>query len=189
MKIILASESFLKNYIFSAAKLSYEKVPADIDESIFDDQPIEQRVISLALEKCKKVASLYDNDFIISADTLIAVDGEIFQKPSTPEEGFTRSLGFSGKTIEVYTGTAIYTKEGGYRTHLSTGEVTYTDFTEQDLRRLTTTDNPQIRNGLGVFTDSPGFTLIESWSGSYTGVMGLPMEFVYAELRTAGVTN
>jgi len=187
MEIILASESYLKNCIFSAAKLAYQKVPADIDESIFDDQPVGERVLSLARAKCEKAAASHPDDFVISADTLIALDRVVFAKPKTPKEAFQRALGFSGKTIEVYTGTATYSPANGIQTYLAHGKVAYTEFTESDLHRLTAEDNPQIRNGLGVFIDSPGFTLVEHWEGSYTGLLGLPMEFVYQQLRGAGL--
>ncbi|HEU4966045.1 MAG TPA: Maf family protein [Candidatus Saccharimonadales bacterium] len=189
MDIILASESFLRNFIFSATKLPYKKVPADMDESIFDHEPVEQRVVSLARAKCEKVAADHPSDFIISADTLITLGGAVFTKPKTPEEAFQRTLGFSGKSIEVFTGAATYSPRSGVETYLAHGKVRYMEFTEDDLRRLTTEDNPQIRNGLGVFTDSPGFTLVERWEGSYTGLMGLPMEFVYPQLRKAGLLN
>lgn len=56
----------------------------------------------------------------------------------------------------------VYSPDTGLRSHTSKCRVEYALFTELNLRRHTRGDNSQIRNGLGVFIDSPGFTLIKS---------------------------
>lgn len=58
-KIILASGLFLKNFIMDKSKLLYEVVSADIDESVYDDLKVSERVVKLAEDKCKKVVDMY----------------------------------------------------------------------------------------------------------------------------------
>lgn len=186
MQIILASSSFLRNFILEKSQLTFRKEPSDIDESVYDDQPIADRVVSLARAKCKVVAKKFPNDLIISCDTLTTdAFGHVSQKPKPDEDLFERAMQLSGKTIEVYTGYCFYNGDKkSYTTELARATITYQKFSKEELHRLAEVDNPNIRGGgLGIFFDAPGFTLIEHIEGSYSGAFGLPMEFVYRDLR------
>lgn len=182
--IILASGSFLKNFIMDKTKLPYTVLPADIDESVYDSLPVAERVVQLAQKKCEVVVQASEGQsVVIAADTLTASsDGTVFTKPVPGSNPLDAAMQLSGQTIAVYTGCCIY-KDGTYTTHLSTAEITYQSFSRERLELLADGDNPQIRSGaLGVFTDAPGFTLIESVSGDYTGMYGLPAGFLYEQL-------
>jgi len=182
-RVILGSESFLKNFIMEKSLIPYDKVPADIDESIFDHEPVDKRARKLARAKCAKLAVDYPDAVIICAGTLTAdEDGAIHTKSKTQEDGFQKAMALSGKTILVYTGCTIYDGNGNFETYLATAKIYYQKFSERTLRRLVKDDNPQIRNSIGIFYDAPGFTLIDKIEGSYTGAMGLPMEFVNQKL-------
>lgn len=169
------------------SKLPFEVIAADIDETIFDHLPMDERVVELAKKKCEKVAAENPDAIIIAADTLTADEnGQVYTKLTGSDDPFKAALTLSGKTIKVATGCAIYTPETGTVSKLATAEITYQTFSEANLRRLAEDDNPHIRSGaLGIFYDAPGFTLIEHLEGSYTGAFGLPMEFVYQQLETA----
>ena len=193
-KILLASGSFLRRFIMDKTNLSYESVAADIDETVFDYLTVGERVVKLAEKKCEKVATANPDATGVAADTLTTNEaGLVYTKLTGSEDPFAAALALSGKTIQVFTGCAIYTKESGIETHLALAKITYQEFSEPTLRRLAKDDNPNIRSGaLGIFYDSPGFTLIEKIEGSYTGAFGLPMEFVYSKLtadRGSNITN
>lgn len=164
--------------------LNYEVIPADIDESIYDHQSVNTRVVSLAEDKCKRVAETHPNNIIIAADTLTTnKSGTVFSKPKPDSNPLDAAMQLSGQQIYVYTGCCVYIPGRGYQSKLSVGEVQYQIFDRKTLERVAENDNPQIRSGaLGVFVDAPGFTLIESVRGSYTGMYGLPMEFIYKQL-------
>jgi septum formation protein len=184
-KILLASESFLRRFIMDQSKLPYETIAADIDESIYDHLGVDERVVMLAKDKCDKIARDNTEATVIAADTLTTDEsGLVYTKLTGTENPFQAALALSGKTIHVFTGCAIYSKESGLQSTLATAKITYQQFSEATLKRLASDDNPNIRSGaLGVFYDAPGFTLIEKLEGSYTGAFGLPMEFVYAHIK------
>lgn len=175
----------MKNFVFEKTKIEYTKMPADIDESVCDHLGVKERVVELSYLKCKKIADQYDDAIVISADT-ISTDGEgtPLNKPKDLEESFVRGLSLSGKLTSVYTGCTVYVPEKGYQKHLAQTEIKYMKFNEATLRKLVDGDDPLIRNSLGLYSDTPGFTLVESWNGSYTGALGLPMEFVYDVLSS-----
>jgi len=166
--------------------LPYESLAADIDETVFDHLTVEERVVKLAERKCEKIATENPDKLIIAADTLTTNEaGLVYTKLTGNDDPFATALALSGKTIQVFTGCAIYTKESGIETYLAVATISYQVFSEETLRRLAKDDNPNIRSGaLGIFYDSPGFTLIKKIEGSYTGAFGLPMEFVYSKLVT-----
>ena len=187
MTVILASGSFLKNYIMEKSMIPYEVIPADIDESIYDDLSVDERVVALAKDKCRLIAERYPDRIVIAADTLTAhADGTVFSKPHLDSDPLDAAMQLSGQTIDVYTGCCVYSPKNGYEDVLAHATISYQEFTRSRLETLAQNDNPQIRSGaLGVFVDAPGFTLIKEVSGSYTGMYGLPMEFVYEQLSLA----
>ncbi len=182
--IILASESFLKMFIFDKSKLPYETEPAYIDETVYDNLPVGERVAKLAESKAAKIVETNPDATIISADTLTAdANGNVYNKLSHGDDPFAAAMNLSGKTIDIYTGCCVYNKTTGYNTKTIKSSITYRTFSQQTLQRLIESDNAAIRSGaLGIFYDSPGFTLIDRIEGSYTGSFGLPMEFVYEQL-------
>lgn len=164
--------------------IPYEVVPADIDETVYDDTDVQERVVALARDKCRIVAEKYPDRFVVAADTLTAdKDGAVFTKPKPGSDPLDAAMELSGRTIEVYTGCCVYSPKNGYSEKLATATITYQKFTRDRLEILAEGDSPQIRSGaLGVFVDAPGFTLIDNIAGSYTGMYGLPMEFIYDQL-------
>lgn len=185
-KIILASESFLKNFIFEKTKLEYASKPANIDETIFNNQPVGRRVVSLAEAKAKKIAEDNTDSIIISADTLTSdEDGVVYSKDKHANtSNFDQALALSGKTIHIWTGCCVYHESIGFSSRLVKSSIEYSMFNSRTLQRLIEGDDSSIRSGaLGIFYDAPGFTLISSIKGSYTGSFGLPMEYVYSQLE------
>lgn len=187
MSVILASSSFLKNFIMEKSFIPYEVVPADIDESVYDHLDVGDRVVALAQDKCKLIAEQYPDRVVIAADTLTAhQNGTVFAKPKPGTDPLDAALQLSGETIEVYTGCCVYTPKNRYAKTLARATIEYQDFTRDRLETVAKNDSPQLRSGaLGVFVDAPGFTLIKEVKGSYTGMYGLPMEFVYEQLSLA----
>ena len=184
LKILLASESYLKNFILEKTRLNYDAVPANIDESVFDELEIGRRVVMLAEKKAEVVAKSNPQSIVISADTLTTdPDGNVYNKLTGSGDPFKAALDLSGKTIQIYTGCCVYEPSIGYASKLVMSSIKYTEFTEETLRRVIEGDDASIRSGsLGIFYDAPGFTLIEHIEGSYTGSFGMPMEFVYEQL-------
>ena len=185
--IILASGSFLKKYIMDKSNIPYEVAPADIDETVYNHLGVSDRVVALSKDKCNLVAKRYPDKIVIAADTLTSdVNGVVFSKPAPSADLLDAAMNLSGQSINVYTGCCVYSPKNGYVDTLATGTITYQEFDKERLLAVARDDNPQIRSGaLGVFVDAPGFTLIERIEGSYTGIYGLPMEFVYKQLILA----
>jgi septum formation protein len=184
--VVLASSSFLKNYIMKRSHIPYVAADPDIDESQLDHLPVDERVQQLAKMKAQKVVADYSDAFVIATDTLTQDDSTrtIYGKPSDPQKQYEQALSMSGKSTTNITGISIFYKGKELETCLTKTKLQYQLFDKVTYDRLTRDDNPQRRSSvLGMFTDAAGFTLLEEIHGSYTGAMGLPMEVVYRNLR------
>lgn len=181
--IILASGSWLRKTIMQASEFTFEVKTKDVDErkieSLYHGKGHAEVVEMLAQAKASAVASDYPDDLVIGADTFVVLpNGERGHKPKTKAEAFEVCLAQSGKKATVYTGIAVCYK-GKIATATVSAVITYSKFGKSQLELLFQKDDPTIRNaGLGFFMDAPGFTLVETFEGSYTGAMGLPMDEV-----------
>jgi septum formation protein len=165
------------------SKLGHITVDAEVDERKIEaennDKTDTEISKLIALAKARTVANKYPDDIVIGADTFAVMpDGRRMSKPSNNDEAIKQSIAQSGKTIKVFTGVAIIYAGQEY-VDSSYTEVSYIEFSKDLIRKLTMGDDGTVRNaGLGFFDDAPGFSLVKSFSGSYTGAMGLPMEIV-----------
>lgn len=179
--IILASGSWLRQHILKLAKIDFNVATPDVDERALEQRNAhlsdEELVLLLAKAKVKKVQEQYPTDIIIGADTFaILPNGERLHKPKNTDDAVSLCLSQAGSTIIVLTGLVI-AKGDRIVTHTTKTSITYQYFDEATVRKLLEDDDATVRNsGLGFFTDAPGFSLVASFNGSYTGAMGLPME-------------
>ncbi|HOB89791.1 MAG TPA: Maf family protein [Candidatus Colwellbacteria bacterium] len=183
-KIILASDSFLKKFVFEKTKFDFDVDPADIDESVFDHLNPKDRVREISLKKCETVHNRHPESMIVAADTLTLLGEETIGKPKDMEEAYRMALSQSDKEILALTGVTLYFPQKGLFTDLSETRITYQKFDRSDLERVFKDNFPlRMASGLGLFIDAPGFTLVKSINGSYTGAYGMPMEIVYKYLH------
>ena len=186
--IILVSNSWLRKTIMEASKLQFITEGADLDERALEqqhqDKTDEEVAIILASAKAKLIQRKNHDAVVIAADTFALLpSGERLHKPANPEEAVELCLAQSGKTIKVVTGIVMAYK-GKTITNTTVTDITYMAFDRSAIEHLLENDDATIRNsGLGFFSDAPGFTLVESFNGSYTGAMGLPMEIVWQNLK------
>ena len=176
-----------------ASKLPFRIEVAKVDERGIEiahqnKQPSELSKV-LAMAKVEAVQANYPDELIIGADTFAMLpNGTTLHKPSSPKEATALCMAQSGKTITVVTGLAMLYKKKLITDSCST-KISYIDFDQATIDKLLHGDDATIRNsGLGFFSDAPGFTLVESFKGSYTGAMGLPMEIVRKNMTALGYT-
>ena len=188
-QFILASASPRRRDLLRRAGYCFEIVPSDVDESLFgaDGVSSEELTKILALAKAKEVAERFPNALVIGSDTVVDLDGEIIGKPddATHAEAITRRL-FS-KPHLVITGVAIVCMEKSI-------EIVEADTTVVYPRKLTEAQIAgHIENGgwegkAGAYgIQETGDEFVERIDGSFTNVMGLPMEMIERLLAEQGV--
>ncbi len=165
MKIVLASGSPRRAKILRDLGVEFEVVKTDAPEVAYPDDP-ERTVRENALAKG---AACPRRGRVLSADTIVWFDGRIYGKPRDLDEAkeFLREL--SGRTHSVFTGVAF---DGEAKVVRS--DVRFRELSEADVEEYVAKVRPTDRAG-AYDIDESGELVVESYSGSYENIMGLPV--------------
>lgn len=177
-KIILASGSPRRKELLENLGLKFEVIPDGTPEPVLDNLTPKDTVMTLAKFKGDNVAKILDkNDeaIIISADTVVAVDGKILGKPKTKEDAFEMLNTLSGRCHSVYTG--VYLRKNTDEKSVNFYEKTEVFFKSLDIKEIKdyiNTGEPMDKAGAyGIQT--LGAVFVEKICGDYFNVVGLPL--------------
>ena len=146
MRIILASASPRRLEMLNQCDLSFDVIPAHIDESILKEEPFKKYVKRMALEKNQAIFNQYPESCVISADTIVVLDNELYGKPVDEDDAFRMLKQLSGKTHQVMT--AMVIKSASFIEEvLSITNVSMTTFTEEDILAYIKTQEPMDKIG------------------------------------------
>lgn len=189
-KLVLASASprrlNLLRQIFPT--IIIEVIVSEEDESFNGNETPVERVLRLALAKALYVASRYGDAcldaLVIGADTEVVLDGKVFSKPENDLDAETMLSSLSGKLHEVITGFAIVdpvTKK--QFVDFSSTEVRFKKLSLKTIANYISTGEPRGKAGAyGI--QGHGVILIDEIKGSYSNVVGLPLERLSESLET-----
>src|ERR1700733_3557269 len=107
--LILASSSPRRRELLTQAGLTFSIHAADIDETPRPNEPAPEFVQRLALEKALTVLPLYPGATILGANTTVAIDNQILNKPEDTADAERMLRLLAGRTHQVYTGVAVVT--------------------------------------------------------------------------------
>ncbi len=183
--LILASQSPRRRELLEQLGLEFRVQPADIDEQVLAGELPQAFVERMALEKARAVASEQPDALVLGSDTIVVVDGHIMGKPRDRDEGL-RMLGrLSGREHEVLSAVALLGPQGeACRTQFS--RVCFRTLSRQEMDAYWATGEPADKAGAYAIQGLAAI-FIEQLSGSYSGVMGLPLYETATLLRNAGL--
>jgi len=110
---------------------------------------------------------------VLGADTVVVLDGEVLEKPLSEEEGVAMLKALSGRAHEVLTALAV-TAAGRQELRVSVSEVRFRRLLNDEISRYWQTGEPHDKAG-GYGIQGLGAVFVEQISGSYSGVVGLPL--------------
>ncbi len=172
--LILASKSPRRKELLQSIVSSFKVIPAEIDERLLDAS---LKAKDLAIEESKLKAytlfSKYPNDEILSCDTIVVLDGHVLEKPSDEIDAINMLSFESGKKQIVLSAYTFISKEKEISRTVST-EVYFNKLSKKQIEEYVRHFHPLDKAGAyGIQDDYP---LIEKIVGSYSNVMGLPIE-------------
>jgi septum formation protein len=182
--LILASTSPRRAELLRLLKLDFRVIPSTATE-ILDEQLSPFEVCQLnARRKARAVAKKNPDSLVLGADTLVFIDGEIMGKPASRAEAERMLTRLQGRTHQVVTGICLL----HLRTHRQTvfaesTAVTFHPLNEVKIRRYLNRVNPLDKAGAYAIQEE-GDLIVEKIDGSYTNVVGLPVERLTAELQS-----
>ena len=182
-QVILASASPRRQELLKYVVPDFISVPSDIEE-IAEGRP-RQQVSLLAKDKAQDIAAKYPDAVVIGADTLVAIDGEIFGKPSSKRDAADMLARLSGSTHQVYTGLVVICS-GDLLTECVVTDVTFNALTSEEIDEYIETGEPMDKAGAyGI--QGFGGKFIRRIDGCYFNVMGLPQSVLYGMLKKIGI--
>ena len=179
MKIILASNSPRRKELLKSFGVDFEVIPAKGEETVDNYNSVYELCEILATNKASEVFSKHGG-IVLGADTVVSYMGKVFNKPSNEQDAVNTLKLLSGKTHEVITGYAIITNNKKIISHEIT-KVTFNNLSDELISSYVKTGSPLDKAGSYGIQD--GFNLVKSIEGSYSNVVGLPVEKIVKILR------
>jgi len=179
MNLVLASQSPRRKELLSVLGLPFIVVPASIEEIPLPGETPEAFVVRAAREKGMEVASRVSQSVVLSADTVVTIDGEILGKPRDENEAARMLRKLSGRDHWVYTAVAVInqlrqqTLDGLDRTR-----VWFQSLTDEQIRDYLRRENVSDKAGAYAIQGYAG-VYIPKIEGNYFNVMGLPLPLVH----------
>lgn len=184
VKVTLASRSPRRHFLLGQIVKELETISLDTDESFADHLPAEEVAPLLAQRKMDDALSRGLEGIIVTADTIVVLGGQILNKPADEAEA-RKMLGMlSGNEHTVVTGFSIVNTETGRRIDSSAKTlVRFTHLTKDEIDGYIATGSPYDKAGGYGVQDGYGSIFMESITGCYYNVMGLPTNAVYKALK------
>ena len=182
-QIILASNSPRRKELMSGLGVDYVvRTLPDVDESYPDTLQGEEIPAYISREKAEAYQSMIEPDeLLITADTIVWMNGEVLGKPKDREDAIRMLRKLSGASHQVITGVCLTTK-GWQNSFTVTTDVTFAVLSEEEIVYYVDKYSPMDKAGAYGVQEWIGFIGVESISGSYYNVMGLPVQKLYREL-------
>lgn len=183
-KVVLASNSPRRKELLGGLGIGYEvKTMPDIDESYPDGLCMEEVPVYIARSKADAYRPLMQPDeLIITADTIVWLDGVVMGKPKDEEEACDMLRRLSGQTHQVVTGVCLTTIDR-QQSFATVTDVTFDRLTEEEITHYVSSYQPMDKAGAYGIQEWIGYVGVRSIKGSYFNVVGLPIQRLYQELK------
>jgi septum formation protein len=184
--IILASASPRRSELLRQLNISFRVVPSDASELHRDQFTARELSQVNAYRKARAVAKKFPDDLVLGADTLVYLEGALFGKPGSLEDAYRMLEELQGRTHQVITAICLLNlRAGRQKIFAETTSVTFHPLDAVKIRRYLNKVNPLDKAG-GYAIQEEGETIVKSISGSYSNVVGLPLEKLREELENWG---
>lgn len=182
LQLILASASPRRKELVGHLKVPFEIITLNVEENSdhSDPQKFSQEIAHLKGEAVFNKLILENpsrNYFVVSADTIVCLDGKIYGKPKDRREAEKFLSELSGKTHSVFTAVAVKMKRDGHHSgfeFVEESKVTFNKITPALMNRyLDTGDSLDKAGAYGI--QGPSLTFISNVNGCYANVVGFPL--------------
>lgn len=187
--LVLASASPRRQQLLAGMGLAFDVVPAEITEHEAPDADPRTMVAHNAALKADWVAARHPTALVLGADTTVFIDQTVLNKPRDLVDARAMLKRLAGRTHAVFTGLAVRRACDGL--HLDDGvtsDVTFKNFDDAVIDAYFGIVNPLDKAGAYGIQEGREL-IIAGWRGSFTNIMGLPVEETKQILTRAGLLN
>ena len=183
-RLLLASQSPRRRELMTGCGLPYELAPKyDCEETYPVDFPAEE--VPGYLSQLKSDAcpwQLEPDDILMTADTVVVLDGRVLGKPRDRDDAFAMLRSLSGRRHTVVSGVTFRTRDRRH-TFAARSEVWFRPLSDEEIAYYLDAHRPYDKAGSYGIQEWIGYAAIERIDGSFYNVMGLPVQRVYVELE------
>src|SRR5437867_2265007 len=180
--LILATSSSRRVELFRQLGLAFKVLPSGVPEIQHDQLTANEAAQINAYRKARSVAKRFPDALVLAADTLVYLDTLLFGKPASLEDAYLMLERLQGRTHEVVTAVCLLNlRNHRQRIFAERTAVTFRPLDAVKIRRYLTKVNPLDKAGAYAIQEE-GDWIVEGISGSYTNVVGLPLERLRVEL-------
>jgi septum formation protein len=183
--ICLASTSPRRRELLTQIGVPHTVVAAQVDESLLPAEVPTDYVVRLARLKATAVRQRGEALPVLAADTTVVLEGSVYGKPSGRADGVDMLVSLAGRTHQVLTAVALAT-ERGVALRVNCSSVRFRNIDRAEIEAYWDTGEPRDKAG-GYAIQGYGAAFVAALSGSYSGVMGLPLLETVELLRDAGI--
>jgi septum formation protein len=180
--LILASSSPRRQELLRDAGIPTEVHAAKIREERVAGEAPAQYACRLAQEKAQAVAREFPGQYVLGADTIVVVAGQVLEKPRDAEDATRMLRLLSGRAHHVTTGVSLIDPDGNIDTRSSTASVYFRKLEEEEIHRYVSSGEPMDKAGAYAIQGGAA-RWVERVEGEYSNVVGLPLSLVKEMLR------
>jgi len=182
-RLVLASASPRRAEILKLLGIDFDWLPGDIDETFLEGETPREHVLRLSEGKAALAARGRPDAWILGADTIVVVAGEVLGKPGSPAEAAAMLEKLSGREHEVLTGFAIIRQDLGIRVReVVRSTVLFREISGDEMVWYTGTSEPYDKAG-AYAVQGMGACFVREIRGSFSNVVGLPLCEVFEALK------
>lgn len=185
-ELLLASASPRRRQLLTEAGVRFQALESGVEEQRMAGEAAAPYAMRLAQDKARAVAARYPAALVLGADTVVVVGDEVLEKPRDRDHARWMIGRLAGRAHQVITGFALIRAEQVLERHAVTSIVTFKPLSASEIEAYIATDEPYDKAG-AYAVQGQGRSLIAAVEGSFTNVMGLPIEEVMAALARHGI--
>lgn len=190
MTLILASSSAIRRQMLETAGVSFEVLPANVDESAEKARGDDPAAVSTALAQAKALAvsAARPGDWIIGSDSVASVDGRLFDKPGDRAQAADHLRFFSGKAMVLTSAVALARHGNVDWSYCDSARLQVRALSEEFIQAYLDAEWPEVGYCVGVFRiEGRGVQLFDSIEGSFFTILGMPLLPLLGALRDRGI--
>jgi septum formation protein len=181
--LILASRSPRREELLRQLSVEFTVMPTEVREVHHEELTAGELCQVNAYRKARSVAKKVPDALVLAADTLVYLETTLFGKPATLEEAYEMLERLQGRTHQVVTGICLlHLRNHRQAVFAESTAVSFRPLDEARIRQYLSQVNPLDKAGAYAIQEA-GNLIVERIEGSYTNVVGLPMERLTAELE------
>jgi septum formation protein len=185
--LVLASSSPRRAGYLRELGFSFRRVAPELDETRRRGETPNHYVRRLAESKAGAVAARYPDDWVVGADTTVVVDGKLLGKPADPKDARRMLKLLSGRTHLVVSAIALArSRDRLLHSRVSTTRVSFRELSAREIRGYVETGEPMGKAGAYAIQGKGG-VLVSRIEGSYSNVVGFPLEKFFELWNDAGL--